>query len=167
MHVNYWVWDASMQDQDVLEGPYIRLTSQYSGKTLAERVELLAHELLHALQRALGEIPRGTFTTKQAERMAFFIGEAVRFEVSGSKRLAKDDLNALKDRLDYQTGVKTSYDWLASSSGVSGWQYRNAPDGTSRGGMTPQILQGMGFSQEAVAVLFDAAGLPDPYGPQP
>jgi RHS repeat-associated protein len=167
VHVNYWVWDASMQDQDVLEGQYIRLTSQYSGKTLAERVELLAHELLRTLQRALGEIPRGTFTTKQAERMAFFIGEAVRFEVSNRTRLNDNEVAFLKVKLDYQSGVKASYDWLAKFSGVSGWQYRNAPDGTSRGGMTPQILQGMGFSQEVVAVLFDAAGLPDPYGPQP
>lgn len=141
----------------------IHLGRNFVNLKVNEQAALLGHELMHVLQRVTGNIPAGQTTTKQAERIANMAQDAIQSELPGQKI---DDVYIpfMRARLDNANGINSSYRWLESFTGFVGDTYRAADPGTTHAGMVPLILQGMGFSRDAVVSVYEAAQLPSPYG---
>jgi hypothetical protein len=156
--IGYWAFEASYQSSTYLLGHTVFLGLEFFNKTdIALQAASLGHELLHVLQRLTGDIPEGRTTTKQAERIAYTAGEAIRYEISGRPLQSAGERDAFRDRLDPTNGINTSYRWLEAFGGTVGETYRNADPGTTHAGMVALIFLGMGFSQDAVKSVFDAA----------
>jgi len=161
--VGYWMFDASLQFSNFLFGHEIHLGRNVVSLKVNEQAALLGHELMHVLQRVMGNIPAGQTTTKEAERIANMAQDSIQSELPG-QQVDPVYIPAMQARLNATNGINSSYRWLDSFTGSVGDTYRAADPGTTQAGMVPLILQGMGFSQAAVVSVYEAAQLPSPYG---